>query len=58
MQQQDLYPGVAAGMTDWVFQGVDTAFFDNLMRGTSVQVGDGGVASDWGQAWDSDLGRS
>lgn len=32
-QQDVLYPDVAAGLDDWVFQGVDTAFFDNLMRG-------------------------
>lgn len=58
MQQQDLYPGVAAGMNDWVFQGVDTAFFDSLMRGTSVQVGDGGVGADWDPTWHGGLGES
>ncbi|KFZ15864.1 hypothetical protein V502_05377 [Pseudogymnoascus sp. VKM F-4520 (FW-2644)] len=58
MQQQDIYPGVATDKADWIFQGFDTTFFDNLMGGESVQVSDGGVASNWGQAWDSDLGRS
>lgn len=57
MQQQDLYPSVVAGMNDWVFQGIDTAFFDNLMRGTSVQVSDGGGGAEWTQTWPSDLSR-
>lgn len=26
------FPDAAAGMDDWVFQGLDTAFFDNLMH--------------------------
>lgn len=30
-------PGIAAGVDDWVFQGVDMAFFDSLMRGTSCE---------------------
>ncbi|KAF2815513.1 uncharacterized protein BDZ99DRAFT_378845 [Mytilinidion resinicola] len=58
MQQQDLYPGVAAGMNDWVFQGVDTAFFDSLMKGTSGQIGDGGGDADWGPTWQGDLSGS
>ncbi|KAI1629981.1 putative Zn(II)2Cys6 transcription factor [Exophiala viscosa] len=41
---QDLYTG-AAGVNDWAFQGIDTAFFDNLLMGTDMQVGDGTVAS-------------
>ncbi|KAJ3528441.1 hypothetical protein NM208_g10197 [Fusarium decemcellulare] len=28
-------PSIMADVNDWAFQGVDTAFFDNLMRGTS-----------------------
>ncbi|KAF2800323.1 hypothetical protein K505DRAFT_320541 [Melanomma pulvis-pyrius CBS 109.77] len=28
------YPGLAASVNDWAFQGVDAAFFDSLMRGT------------------------
>ena len=28
-------PPIAAGVDDWAFQGVDMAFFDSLMRGTS-----------------------
>ncbi|KFY96201.1 hypothetical protein V500_02549 [Pseudogymnoascus sp. VKM F-4518 (FW-2643)] len=58
IQQQDIYPGVATDEADWVFQGFDTTFFDNLIGGESVQVSDGGVSSKWGEAWDSDLGRS
>ncbi|KAK5558650.1 hypothetical protein LTR46_002839 [Exophiala xenobiotica] len=46
MMQQDLYPGVAAGANDWVFQGVDTAFFDSLIMQEGVQLGDGFGASD------------
>ncbi|OBT93455.1 hypothetical protein VE01_08652 [Pseudogymnoascus verrucosus] len=45
MQEQELYPGVAAGQADWVFQGFDTTFFDNLMGGESLQFGDGGLSS-------------
>lgn len=29
---EDIYPDAAAGLDDWVFQGLDTAFFDNLMH--------------------------
>lgn len=29
------FPGIAAGIDDWAFQGVDMMFFDSLMRGTS-----------------------
>ncbi|KAH8586191.1 hypothetical protein B0O99DRAFT_529202 [Bisporella sp. PMI_857] len=57
MQQQDLYPSVAAGINDWVFQGVDTAFFDSLMKGTSTHLGDGSGSADWNQTWHSDLER-
>jgi hypothetical protein len=34
-QRQLQYPGMAASMNDWAFQGVDAAFFDSLMRGTT-----------------------
>ena len=37
------YPPMAADVHDWVFQGVDTAFFDSLMRGTSSYVDAGGL---------------
>ncbi|KAL8727817.1 MAG: hypothetical protein Q9166_005809 [cf. Caloplaca sp. 2 TL-2023] len=30
-------PPIAAGIDDWAFQGVDTAFFDSLMRGTACE---------------------
>ncbi|KAF2501647.1 hypothetical protein BU16DRAFT_613505 [Lophium mytilinum] len=56
--QQDLYPGVAAGMNDWIFQGIDTAFFDSLMKGTGGQVGDGVGDAEWGTPWNGDLSRS
>jgi hypothetical protein len=34
LEQQTFYPSLTAGLDDWVFQGVDAAFFDSLMRGT------------------------
>jgi len=34
-------PAIAAGVDDWAFQGVDMAFFDSLMRGTSCVDADG-----------------
>lgn len=36
LQPQD-YPGLAAGNDDWVFQGVDGAFFDNLMKNAAME---------------------
>lgn len=33
LQQQYPFPGLAASADDWAFQGVDMAFFDNLMKG-------------------------
>lgn len=30
-------PPITAGVNDWAFQGVDMAFFDSLMRGTSCE---------------------
>lgn len=35
LQQHGDLPAIAAGIDDWAFQGVDMAFFDSLMRGTS-----------------------
>ncbi|KAL2869743.1 uncharacterized protein BJX67DRAFT_378797 [Aspergillus lucknowensis] len=32
--ENEMFPDAAASMDDWVFQGVDSAFFDVLMRGT------------------------
>ncbi|KAF2001332.1 hypothetical protein P154DRAFT_521731 [Amniculicola lignicola CBS 123094] len=32
-------PGLAVGQGDWAFQGVDTAFFDSLMRGSLTESG-------------------
>lgn len=34
-------PPIAAGINDWAFQGVDMAFFDSLMRGSSCVDGAG-----------------
>lgn len=34
-QRQALYPNLYAGINDWAFQGVDTAFFNSLMRGVN-----------------------
>ncbi|KAL3474764.1 hypothetical protein BJX99DRAFT_271487 [Aspergillus californicus] len=31
--QEDIYPGVTAGLDDWAFQGADMAFFESLTRG-------------------------
>jgi hypothetical protein len=33
IQQQYLFPGLTVGAEDWAFQGVDMAFFDNVMKG-------------------------
>ena len=33
--QQLQYPGMAASLNDWAFQGVDAAFFDSLIRGAT-----------------------
>lgn len=37
------YPPLAAGIDDWAFQGVDQAFFEQLMRGNVMPE-----AEDWG----------
>ncbi|KIY01401.1 uncharacterized protein Z520_02953 [Fonsecaea multimorphosa CBS 102226] len=42
--RQEGYPGLAAGTEDWAFQGVDLAFFNNLMRTTG---NDGSGIADW-----------
>lgn len=39
-------PPIAAGVDDWTFQGVDMAFFDSLMRGTSC-VDAAGLEQQW-----------
>jgi hypothetical protein len=36
LRQPPLYPGLTANTDDWAFQGVDMAFFDNLMRGADT----------------------
>lgn len=37
LQTPEGLPPIAADVDDWTFQGVDTAFFDSLMRGTSCE---------------------
>lgn len=50
-QHQDLYPGLAAGIDEWAFQGVDTAFFENLMQGSKPQFEEGADIGDLGLSW-------
>lgn len=38
------YPGLAAGTEDWAFQGVDSAFFESLMRSAGNEGNEG---ADW-----------
>ena len=40
------FPPISAGVDDWAFQGVDMAFFDSLMRGTSC-VDAAGLEQQW-----------
>lgn len=49
MMQHDLFPGLTAGINDWVFQGVDTAFFDSLMTQTDFHLGDGDATTEVGR---------
>ena len=35
-----MYPDPTASFDDWVFQGVDTAFMENLMRGSTIPPSD------------------
>ncbi|KEF54119.1 uncharacterized protein A1O9_09914 [Exophiala aquamarina CBS 119918] len=55
LQQQELYPGVAADLNHWVFQGIDTAFFDSLMGESGVDVPGGDGVADWNPSWHTDL---
>lgn len=45
--QQDLFPDAAANLDDWILQGVDTAFFDNLMKGYDLQSANDGADGNW-----------
>jgi hypothetical protein len=45
---EDIYPDAAAGMDDWVFQGLDTAFFDNLMHDVGDFVSHDGELAETG----------
>ena len=41
LHQQYLYPGLTTSADDWAFQGVDTVFFDSLIRGSGGEsIGD------------------
>lgn len=39
IQSEYAYPGLAAGADDWAFQGVDTAFFDSILKGLDTGTG-------------------
>ncbi|KAL3464831.1 hypothetical protein BJX64DRAFT_253834 [Aspergillus heterothallicus] len=43
LTNDQMFPDAAAPMDDWVFQGVDSAFFDVLMRGVTDQQLNTGV---------------
>jgi hypothetical protein len=46
IQNEYAYPGLAAAADDWAFQGVDTAFFDSLLKG--LGTGTAGFQNDSG----------
>nr|OQO26623.1 hypothetical protein B0A51_06685 [Rachicladosporium sp. CCFEE 5018] len=46
-QTEPMFPNAAAGLDDWSFQGLDTAFFDNLMRGSSSVLPDANLDWNW-----------
>ncbi|UNI22114.1 hypothetical protein JDV02_008034 [Purpureocillium takamizusanense] len=49
LQRQDPCPSQIAGMDDWAFHDVDTAFFERLFRGPGGgEVGYDGIWADWG----------
>ena len=39
--QHEEYPGLAAGAEDWAFQGIDSAFFDTLLRSNGNETNEG-----------------
>ncbi|KAH8668696.1 hypothetical protein BX600DRAFT_435219 [Xylariales sp. PMI_506] len=45
--QQNEYPHITAGVDNWAFQGVDMAFFDSLMRGTTDYGNEGSEWLSW-----------
>jgi hypothetical protein len=47
VQQDQMFPDVAANMEDWVFQGFDTAFFDVIMRGAGAQESNNNLTQGW-----------
>ena len=48
LQGQYLYPGLTAGVDDWAFQGVDMAFFENLVRRPDMEnAGDDDSLANW-----------
>ena len=53
-QNQYMLPGLTAGFQDWALQGVDNAFFDNLMVGSEGQSGGLGESAGWTPGWQGD----
>jgi hypothetical protein len=49
--QQQYYPNLAAGVDEWVFQGVDTAFFGSLMRHKGLPPDSEPINGDWTTDW-------
>lgn len=51
VRQNMNYPGLAADINDWAFQGVDMAFFDSLVQGAAprqpAESGGGAVGQQW-----------
>ncbi|OQO05273.1 hypothetical protein B0A48_09040 [Cryoendolithus antarcticus] len=50
MQKETMFPDAAAGLDDWTFQGLDTAFFDSLMRGSNDPLPDASLQQ---SIWDT-----
>ncbi|KAF2668135.1 putative Zn(II)2Cys6 transcription factor [Microthyrium microscopicum] len=47
VQPDPIFPDAAASMDNWVFQGLDTAFFDTLMNGVGNTQITGSNAENW-----------
>lgn len=47
LQPDLVFPDATATFDDWVFQGVDTAFMESLMRGSAVSLSDDFVNESW-----------
>lgn len=53
--QHGEYPGLAAGIEDWAFQGVDLAFFESLMRSAGNEGNEG---ADWNTVGEVNMNNS